>query len=551
MLLAHLYRYAEARGLLADAAHTTRRVHHVVRLSHDGRVRALESTGPGGVELCVPRPPLRSGGRFAAAFFVDNVKYVLGLDEGAPDKAASRVAAFSALARAAAEETRAPEALAVVRFLDSPAREQLLVEATWTGQEVLAFALGDGPLVHEVPALRAWWERHTSQVDEECPVGRCCVTGEVGPLARVHEPVKGLPGTSGMGARLVSFRAPSFESHGLAQGANAPIGTRAALGYVLALNHMLAPSETRHHRQGIRLGSDTVMVLWTDGPPEEAAQMLSLVDATRPELTRRALSCPLEPPARSGARLYAATLSGTEGRAVVRDVLEAPLGDVAASVHRFHREVRLGGAPDWPVPVWALLRALEGRGGSELQPDMAARLARCILTGAAFPLQILSVALERMAVEHAVSDDDALQLATRAGLLRAGLLRTGDAVQVALAETPGGESPAPFRLGRLLAVLEQVDGRTEFRARNFARCSTSPAAAFPELLRRARARSGQELADLVADVPSPLPARLDTQSKALFALGYGRERARQHALSALSAARRPGGRGQESVRRRG
>ncbi|TQF13453.1 type I-C CRISPR-associated protein Cas8c/Csd1, partial [Myxococcus llanfairpwllgwyngyllgogerychwyrndrobwllllantysiliogogogochensis] len=331
----------------------------------------------------------------------------------------------------------------------------------------------------------------------------------------------------GMGARLVSFRAPAFSSHGLEQGANAPISKRAALGYVLALNHLLDASGARHFRQGIRLAGDTVLVLWTDGPAEESERFLSLVDPTLTELKRWAeSSMPVDTLLRPGARLYGATLSGKEGRAVVRDMLEAQLAEVVSNVRSFHAQLRLGGAPSWPVPVWALLRSLEGRAGRELSPELATRFARCILTGEAFPAALLTAALTRMAG----GDEDALHLETRAGLIRACLHRSGGAAASALGDVPGGTLPAPFVLGRLFAVLEQLDGGSGFRERHFARCSHTPSLAFPALLQRvaSNARNRRELVAtrdaLVTELlGGTFPGYLNTEGQALVALGYARE----------------------------
>ncbi|TQF11994.1 type I-C CRISPR-associated protein Cas8c/Csd1, partial [Myxococcus llanfairpwllgwyngyllgogerychwyrndrobwllllantysiliogogogochensis] len=189
MLLAALTAYAEARGLLAQGRFATRRVHFVLCLSPEGRLLAVQPTGPDGVEMCVPRPPLRSV-NIAAGFMVDNSKYVLGYTgerKRRTERAAECVAAFAALAREAAEATGSVEATAVMRFLaDAPARERVLTEREWTGAETLAFAVeGVGGLAHDVPALRAWWERRGAQEDAGGVVGLCSVTGEVGPLVRV------------------------------------------------------------------------------------------------------------------------------------------------------------------------------------------------------------------------------------------------------------------------------------------------------------------------------------------------------------------------------
>src|SRR3546814_11669497 len=67
----------------------------------------------------------------------------------------------------------------------------------------------------------------------------CLISGERGPVARLHPTIKGIEGAQSSGAALVSFNLGAFTSLGKEQGANAPTSEAAAFRYGAALNHLL------------------------------------------------------------------------------------------------------------------------------------------------------------------------------------------------------------------------------------------------------------------------------------------------------------------------
>ncbi|WAM23797.1 type I-C CRISPR-associated protein Cas8c/Csd1 [Myxococcus sp. NMCA1] len=540
MLLAALNDYARRRKLVDAVLWPEKPVHFRLHITTEGKFRALvpTSTDGAGVPMSIPRPPQRAS-NVAAGFLVDNPKYVLGLADGREAqrvKADARVAAFRTLASESAETTRSPVAGAVAAFVaDASARTQALAAhptGAWTGGELIAFVVGDDTAhAHESPPLRAWWESRGEEEAAQGNVGQCLVSGDVTVLARLHERVRGVPGTLAMGGRLVSASNDAFTSHGLEQGGNAPIGKQPALAYVLALNHLLEPTATRNYRHGIRLASDTVLVLWTDGPPEEAEQLLTLLDPTTPELKRIPPDGPQVPEVRPGARLFTVTLSGNLGRIATRDMLEMPLAVAFANIRRFLEEVRLPNSPARPLPVWRLLSALEDGAENGVPPDLATRMVRAILTGSAFPQALLTAAVKAMGVQRPGDGVDGLHVTTRAQLIQACLRRTGGTVAAALAASPTVGPPTSLVLGRILAVLERFDAGEGFRARHFTRFSHSPATAFPPLLRRAMAQERKHprlirlVGELVAALPgSGFPGALGLEDRALVAVGYAQQR---------------------------
>ncbi|MCD8330924.1 MAG: type I-C CRISPR-associated protein Cas8c/Csd1, partial [Oscillospiraceae bacterium] len=124
-----------------------------------------------------------------------------------------------------------------------------------TGAGNLIFCFGMEPVPQD-PAICRAWQQYYSTGAEDAEIGQCLVTGEIGPIARLHPSIKGVRDASTMGASLISFNAPAFESYGHTQGGNASVGEYAAFAYTTALNALLADSE---HCQVI---GDTTVVCW-------------------------------------------------------------------------------------------------------------------------------------------------------------------------------------------------------------------------------------------------------------------------------------------------
>ena len=111
--------------------------------------------------------------------------------------------------------------------------------------------------IHDRPAARALWARLCTGTDKS--EAACLVTGERGPIARLHPAIKGVWNAQPSGASLVSFNRDAFTSYGHEQGENAPVSEAAAFAYTTALNHFLKRDST----QRIQIG-DASTVFWAE-----------------------------------------------------------------------------------------------------------------------------------------------------------------------------------------------------------------------------------------------------------------------------------------------
>lgn len=559
-MLRALVALAEREQLVARSGFEPRAVDFEILLGRSGRlVRLVCLRDARGAPRLVdaPRAPRRSV-NVSPGFLVDNARYVLGLGEEEARAERCRVAFVDRLARARAVDDDPALAAMAGFYADFAANLAALLgerpRSTWTGGEVLAFSVeGFGP-VHDRPAARAAFASlEEIGARSAAPAAtRCLATGRVVAPARVH-PVVRLPGGQPSGTSLVSFNAAAFRSHGLVQGANAPVAPDAAIAYVAALHRLLErdPDGSRPHRYGVRLGRDLVALFWTTAPMHAVDFFADLWNGPRPGAAEAFFAAPWngEPPAAlDDERFYAVILGANAGRAVVRDWIETSLGQVKRAARAFADDLALAGDAR-PLAMWQLLAAIEAPGEGGVPPDLASRIFLTAVRGTPLPREILRQVLVRLRGSPERWRNQGALLQARAALIKAALRAIGRADRtrahlrdVAARLNPEDARP-PYVLGRLFAALERLHQRAlsdpdaTMRDRHFATASAMPAQVFPRLIRLARhhveriraAGGGAELADLVARLiartpASGYPAQLSLEDQGLFALAYYHQR---------------------------
>lgn len=549
---------AKREHLVGDSNYEKRRVDFFIRLDDAGHALALvptaDAAGRAG-EFRVPSVPKRTVAVAPGVLF-DNAKYVLGIgDEGdKPERLILCQQAFAAQLAELAAGTDDVGVAAVRGFLEHLDIElpRLLAwrpRAEWTGGEWLAFVRdADGTTaVHDRPAVREALSRQRAEGGEQGTPTRCLVTGEVEVPARLHGALKlgGLDHAQTSGVSLVSFNAAAFTSHGLEQGANAPVSRAAAIGYVTALNWLLEGTPSRRHRYGVSLGSEAVTVFWSREACETADLFASLLDPSPEEAIRVAesISAGLAPSDLDVTPFYAVTLSANASRVVVRDWLETTVGDVKAHVRLWFNDLQLGAAAT-PLPIWRLLKSVESPGGNGLSPALGARLFAAAFRGRPIPREVLAAALRRLRLPPD-KKDERNALHARCALVKATLLRLSRSGQTTLKEVSvaldESNVDVPYLLGRLFAVLERLqtaalgaDVNTTIRDRWFGAASSTPSLVFPRLLALSvhharKATSGGWLEGskgrIIAALPAAqLPRKLSLEEQGLFAIGYYHQR---------------------------
>src|SRR5690606_27624060 len=227
VMLRSLVALAEREGLVEDPAFEERRVDFEIRLDAEGRYEALISLRDEkgrGKRMSVPRSPPKRTVAVAAGLLVDNAKYVLGIGtpgKDRPERLEQCQEAFLARLADALRASKDPALQAAHRFCSngSDYRAAILGDrpaSEWTGSELLVISVAGYGYVHERPEVRKACSQLGSAASPSSRAKskrvtstevRCLVTGRVSAPARLHHPIKRVPGGRTSGTSLVSFNA--------------------------------------------------------------------------------------------------------------------------------------------------------------------------------------------------------------------------------------------------------------------------------------------------------------------------------------------------------
>jgi CRISPR-associated protein Csd1 len=605
MILQALYELAESERLSEDLDFQQVPVAWHIILAADGRLVNIASTAdwvtPEGKKapvrvVPVERVPRRVIGRAGMTvkpdFLVDNAQYVFGLT--APGKKPSKQAAecpkaFLKKVQECAAATGDPAVAAVARFLENVASgaEQVQWRDDWGASDLFSFAVYpdvDEP-VHQREAVENYWRQQRTQDTPASSAGlRCLVTGNpVAGKPPLFPLIKRVPGGPSTGVGLVSFNFSASESHGWKGNENAPISREAAEACATALNRLMHPAyphpdpnrlgdvlPVRHYR----ITPDTVVAFWAPhsknqhlldhlGPGLEVSEDEEARNTTKDNEAMQQVRATYgkvwkgqAPHLDDETPFYLMTVTGTRGRAIVRDWVATNMRTAFDNLAAFFEDIDIvrnappkkgcEHPPALPIPL--LMRALAVHGDSGRLPDaLAAELFQCALVRRRMPEAILHRALERARVEAGENEwMDKQYKDARAALVKACLIRNHDQKELTRAMNPENKNPA-YLLGQLLALLErtQHDALGDVNAtivdRYFKRACTTPLYVFRHLLQTnqshlkklKRDNTGlfvvrkREIDSLINELGDAWPRNLNLEEQGLFLLGYHQ---RRHAL---------------------
>jgi len=556
---------------LPQPGYSTQKISFCLVLQPDGTLfdihDARNTTGkrPVGSPMLVPGNAKSSGSGLNPCFLWDNSQYMLGYkaDDKNPARTEETFAAFRKKHLLLEAQINDPAYTAVCLFLKSWTPEQTVAhqakldDFAATGFGVFQLQ-GEPGYVHERPAVRGWWEKHNlDDIDEKPVVAQCLVTGEIGPVARIHKPgIKVNADTPG-GALIVSFNDKAYESYGKEQSYNAPVSAAVAFRYTNALNALLAGPQSSRHR--VQIG-DATCVFWTERQTITESLFSALLGFTAPdelaetsqdEGLRSRLKIFLEVLRQGGGRkidqlgddaqtrFYFLGLSPNAARLSVRFWHVDSLGSLVDNLKSHYDALRLdrppGHTPEFPTArqllgATAIVRHKGDRDETDfdtIPPLLSGPLLRAILTGGDYPRGLYQAVLQRIRADQTISY-------FRAAVLKAFLNRNHNhALPMSL--EPARTDPA-YLLGRLFAVLEkaQTDALPGLNAtikdRFYGAASANPAPVFPRILRTAqhhlaklepsfRIPHEKRLQEIVGQL-NGFPRQLSLEGQGLFAIGY-------------------------------
>lgn len=544
MLLQRLVEYANRVGL-PPSGFTKADVHWFVHIDYSGMPLVTaslerEDTSPKGKKKrrgepkIVPTIRRSSDAAEMPALLADKPVYLFG-ERFIPEDpfAETYRQSFVRLIEECAIKTQIPELEAVRQFYAN-FFDQADIPPEIRPEDRVTFRVGETFPI-ELPEVQRFWAdkfvKMRRLVDEE---GRsveqmCLVCGAVKPVLRRHFPVKGLPAKQP--PVLVSINKEAFESYNLKEGYSAPMCLECSERAVQALNTLIESGDN-HLTLGnlvycfwTRTESEFTPISFLDDPDPDAVK--SLLESVK----TGKLSAPVSEP-----NFYAVALSPNSARVVVRSYLELTVPEVQRNLAQWFEWQRLMRDPvsgDTPLGVFRLAVSLY-REAKDMPPRVPETLMRCAFTGAPLPNSLLQVAVQRNRAEQGVRYE-------RAKLIKAVLASQDTQLKEALTMLNRELNDPAYKCGRLLAVIERIQGaalnnpNATLTDKYYGSASTAPASVFGVLLRMTqphlsklrKQREGVAIwleRELHNAMPDRFPATLSLKEQGLFALGYYHQR---------------------------
>jgi CRISPR-associated protein Csd1 len=521
-------------------------------------LRVTEGKNRSPTLMAVPASFKRPGVSPKAFFLWDNTAFALGVTASEGKDPITRFAAFRERHTRDLAEANDEGLLALRRFVEAwtPDNFAMLGWPEDMKDQNVVFVLErerlDNICIHDRPAARDLWVRLLA-AEEKNAEAICLVSGRKAPVARLHPAIKGVWGAQSSGASIVSFNLDAFTSYGHEQGDNAPISEAAAFAYTTALNRFL--ERDSGHR--VQIG-DASTVFWADAGEAEAAAgaeefFAAMTSGDDEKIANRSVKDALEKiragittpniiaEKLNGVRFYILALAPNAARLSVRFYLEDDFGVIARRYLEHVERLRIEPPPREAAPsLWRMLiETAVLRKSENVQPNLAGEWLRAILSGAPYPLTLLSTLIMRLRADHDVN-------ALRVAMLKSILMRNFKK-EVPVALDPECDDKG-YLLGRLFALYEQVqaaalgyDVNATIKDKYYGAASAQPRKVFHllesgsanHLSKIGKQRPGLKITlekqigaimDLMEPEKDPFPASLPDRSQALFGLGYYHQR---------------------------
>lgn len=422
-----------------------------------------------------------------------------------------------------------------------------------------AFCLAGQPhiLLQDEPDIKKAWEAFRGAEEKSDGVSsQCAITGEVSPIALIHDKIKGVPGGLATGNILVCFKGEAVESYGKAQSLNSNISETAMKKYTEALNYLLSD---RRHRVML---DDVVLLHWAVSENELYGKIVNagvfqdddekMDDAETDSLLEKIMESAREA-VLSGQRLkvseyiddnvsfYMVGLKPNSARLAVEFIYRNRFGDMLRNIVRHQEDLRIS-ENGKPIPLWRIKKELINPKSTRdtLDPALLSRLLEAIFNGYRYPEGLLATVIRRIKCDSNTENNSCMKLnPTRISIIKAYLNRrsrlSGQKEEITLALDKENKAPA-YLCGRLFAVLERLQQDASGNTLNrtikdvyFASACSTPAIRFPYLLKLAqhhipKASSGgywnYMTGEIMASLNGEFPRTLTLEEQGKFILGY-------------------------------
>lgn len=425
--------------------------------------------------------------------------------------------------------------------------------------------VGEREPVHHDENIKTWWIEHTENTSQQAPESQCLVSGNKGPIQRIHPDIKGFKSS----VALIGIQEnTSYESYGLSKTENCPISKDVAFRYATALNSLTAGPQKSKHTLTL---AGTKSIFWTEKPTiiEDCLSAIfdhgsNAADDVQDQNQLSRINRVLQAVRDGGkyqeiedskhAKFYLLGLEQPNpGRFSIRFFHRSTVGDLLSKLHdhqnclsivREFEEAKGKRKPDPEFPaIWQLLLQT-ARVSDEIQPLLGGALTRAIVEGTPYPEGLFAAVIRRIRVCEKDSKDKPRPRVTylRAAILKAILIRNHD---IPMSTTLDKDHPSKgYHLGRLFAVFEQSQRQAhEFKLERtiretfYSAASANPLSVFSRLhrlhmhhLRKLSGGSQKYFEDWIIKIEQKFastsesaatyPATLNLKEQGLFSIGY-------------------------------
>lgn len=496
MILKALYDYGVRTGP-PSLAFTQDRVYWILDIGSDGKIHGLTFTGekrdkrPGYYYPSFTVPNMVEGwGKSRSSgvdpqYLLDNFEYLFGIhDKKGKQKHSLQCAnAYRERVRQISERTGLGEMRALLKCLDSVRKNpSIVLKLLATQKGVLAHHMSgttgsapkhwtksqsilvkvSGTSVFDVPEVRADWESLYSQSLDGTPI-QCMITGKVAPSVKLHRKIK-VPGTEGPGAPIISFNERCFESFGMRGSENTPMSAEAADRVAFAVDSLLKSNKNRYF-----LPSGATVLFWTgnDDHDDFLNRVLYGDAETVKDLYRSPYTGYQPDEDVNTERFMSLTLRGESGRVSMRSVVTMSHHEVLGNLRRHYEDTGMDGLL-YPLTIRSIVENGYRKGDKTASSSgLEDQLYMAAIAGERYPPEILRALLSRCTrmPQGRTKEERRSRLALSIRIaaaygkayinrsVRSGRIPPRKKLEERVDKT---NESVPYRLGRLLAVLEKL-----------------------------------------------------------------------------------------------
>lgn len=529
-------------------------VRYVLHLDAYGNYINIEELADGKNKFTVSfeAPYCKRSSGVKPKLLVDNAEYTLGIgrEKSDPRRIQELHAAYVTQIRECAVVTREPSVISVAHFLRALDVAQIMKDKPGLDPSGNITFNVDGVYPFQQDSVKSYWAKKAAAASDAEQTMQCLVCGKMRPpVERLPIVIKGIPGGQATGLTLISANAAAFESYGLTASLIAPTCEVCGERFGNALNELLRREETHI------VIPPLAYVFWMRDPGAADLNMQNLMNA-EPDDVHKLFQATWRGKAEStyldATAFYAATLSASGARVVLRDWVETSVDIVQQHLRRYFnlQQIQDKEGIIRPFSLQSLINATINRDTQEKpSAQVGQALMHVAIHGGQLPTSLLYRVVRRIRASHKVQP-------AQAALIKMVLLSQQETLITDherghdMTTTNDDCTEAAYLCGRLLAQLDYIQYRALGKVnativdRFYGTASTAPAVVFPRLIRGAqhhlatirqkRGKPGagyldyldKELVKLLYNLPPALPRILSLGEQGMFALGFYHQRAR-------------------------